>query len=143
MSANYDSHAIIGLRIDRSRLFKIKMVGNCSHDIPGSASFCPQCGKPAGLSPTTVPIEGFDFEESEGMSLDGWRVLIGPEEPQYAYVCLTCTENHNKQVPEGFVSLDGDWPWTTIFDRFKQDMESRGLWDAVQFGLHSVIFVYA
>lgn len=75
MGTTYKAVTVVGCKIPKSRLFEIKVIRGCEHQIPESlkidAQFCPQCGKKLWIETTCVDPQ---YDEAQG-TLCGFRVF--------------------------------------------------------------------
>ncbi len=63
MSTTYHAAAIIGCRIDRSRIFLPERVKRCEHPSDGNAKFCSRCGQKMWKS-VNKPIPQYDINDN-------------------------------------------------------------------------------
>lgn len=80
MGATINAELVIGTRISRDLLYENRCAG-CSHKMPGTAKFCPECGTPATKT-TRVAVSGYNGSAYRGLDvvsfgLDGDDVIVG------------------------------------------------------------------
>jgi DNA-directed RNA polymerase subunit RPC12/RpoP len=137
MSTTYHAAAIVGCKIDGSKIFFNKEVRACKHLIPSqtpglppeNAKFCSECGKKV-WSKVSTSIPQYDEEEE---TLCGFRVFYD-ENDDCVFVAGEYTEipNELEALPE---MLDAGAAGDTVRRNLKATLKPLGLWDEKQFGI--------
>jgi len=82
MSVSYYADLIVGIRLKRDDLYVEKTIPGCDHEIPKTAKFCPECGKPAAKTERS-PLPKYDEDDKYGhldvvrIGYEGDEVVVG------------------------------------------------------------------
>lgn len=128
MSTTYHAAAILGCRIDESKIFFKKEIRTCDHPLSdNNPKFCSECGKSVFLMVDTA-IDEYDYSDQ---TLSGLRVF-----GNYVSDQVIIAVDSSIVDSEEWISTRID-PDHTIGSHsyLKEVLEPLGLWDEKQFGI--------
>ena len=131
MSTTHHAAAIIGCKIDKSKVMFEKSVRSCEHTaLTHPAKFCPECGKKLWGVDTTSIIE-YNRSDNE---LCGFRVFDNEYDDYILVVGRSVeidTDCYNTSAKLDIVNDD------ISFDRkvLESSLKPVGLWDEKEFGI--------
>lgn len=136
----YDATAItiIGVRIDRKKLYGQVSKKSCPHAVPKEAKFCPECGAMNKPVVEQHEIEGYD---SSRETVAGLKMITtdfeSKDPPRFAIGFEIKTESSGGEGPRfAFATIPN-------VEVIKADMYKRlkplGLWDEKTFGVYAIL----
>lgn len=135
MSTEYNAAAIVGCKIDKSKVFFTEEVRSCKHPIPmENAKFCPECGKNVFLKHNrAIPQYDWDEESTSGFSTICGFTVFNYECNDFLIVAgkFTKTDFYSEEPEMLDISTIND-----VLLKLKLALEPCGLWDEKQFGIH-------
>ena len=156
MGTDYYAYAVIGLKVDPKKLFKVThiKVRACECDVDTSTKYCPDCGRRMFKTEAQNEFlyQSGEYGEHNGAKVCGYKVVWGtwhssydnkgnhvgyePQEAIIAYAVTTApTYGSHKQSEYTIGDLK------MVFDAMKERLKSTGLWKDSNFGLHAVLYV--
>jgi hypothetical protein len=143
MSANYKACAIIGVRIEKKKLYRTITVPGCSCLPVHGAKFCPECGKPA-LKSIEEPMVGFDPTGEDSKDFEprffGKTFVTEGTNSEYIYVgYFVDSESSQTSSRAAMAAVD----YSTVSESRKALMAllaPHGLWDESAFGMWAVLY---
>lgn len=129
MGVDYSAHAIIGVKLPLERLYRIRPVRACPHDIPDDAAYCPKCGR------TARQLESAAIFNEDRNTLDGLTVLI-PVESDYAIIGMMHCETGEYDEPK-HVALPPSL--VDIYAVIERVLRQYELWDDQPIVLYAVL----
>ncbi len=137
MGVDYYSHALIGLKIEKSVLYPKVLKRSCDC-VTQEGNFCQKCGKKWLVEAEDIHPE-FDEEK-----LAGYEVVFSTDQEECFVACHNISTDSSRgkpkpQLAQMLLSANGE-----LLDGkslvFKQEMQRLGLWDENRFGLWSVLY---
>lgn len=129
MSTTYNAAAIVGCKIDKSKVFFIEQVRSCKHPISiENAKFCPECGEEVFVEQDGA-IPQYDQDEK---TICGFRAFYN-EYNDFIIVASEFAEIDFYSEEPKMIDVD------TVNGaqlRLKLALEPYNLWDKKQFGIH-------
>ena len=136
---SYYSYAVIGIKVDRDKLYqKSKIVKAFDHNHPETMNFCPDTGKPLWEKVEEPVLAGWD---EDGDEFGPYTMITGTEgTPRIVGIVVAEAEvypghynpvHKHKRVEIPNIDVEKQ--------KMKEFLEPLGLWDADQFGLHSIL----
>jgi hypothetical protein len=137
MSVCAFASAIIGVKIDESKLYKKVTKKAFPHNYDESFQFDPKSGKPLWKTEKT-PIKEFDEEEE---TLSGLKVVFSTDH-FHCFVSAFGTGTSYDENGYSKIELENsDGFIDKLKKELKKALEPLGLWDEKSFGLYSVIYI--
>jgi len=130
MSMTHHAAAIVGCKVDETKIFFKDSVRSCEHQLPldHNAIFCPACGRKLWKQ-KDVTIPQYDYHDG---SISGFRVIRDYYE-DVAYIAGELTEIDNcERIPQLGINTDD---CNAIRSRLKLTLEPLGLWNEKEFGI--------
>ncbi len=142
MRTTYHAAAVVGCRVDRSKVFILEDVRLCSHPLPSmetqrlrmDVNFCPICGKKL-WSKEYKSIPQYDFVDE---TICGLRV-VSNEYNDEVYIAAEVAEIDTHLDYDG-KSISPHGIDTTVRERIKAILEPIGLWNEEEFGIWVVMW---
>lgn len=132
MSTTYRATAIVGCRVDKSKVFLKKKVRGCKHETPfgENAQFCPECGVKLWTT-LVIPRDIYDISAE---TILGFHVFFDENE-DHLFIAADFTEDdyYNDSEPKR-ISLQ-DASDSIEMSHFKSQMQRHGLWDENEVGI--------
>ena len=143
MSTDYYAYAVIGLKIDPTKLYKEIKIRNCDCTLPedNKFTFCPHCGQKV-YQIENHPIDEVDDSNSKD-TLCGYPIIYGTDrETAYVAIYHSAISTYAGTLLCDKNSYFSQFPYN-IEDK-KNEMKNKlgplGFWDEKMFGLWAVLF---
>jgi len=137
MSTTYHAIAIVGCKVDKSKLFTTDLVRSCEHPIPvGGVKFCPECGKRT-YKKTKKPIQDYDTDKE---TVCGKRVFGHYYDTNFVIIAEQCVAVDNYDGPLAKMLPITVTDTTTWENKLRAVLEPLGLWDDEQFGIWTMLY---
>tara|TARA_Y100000034_G_scaffold37672_2_gene46322 strand:- start:2476 stop:2889 length:414 start_codon:yes stop_codon:yes gene_type:complete len=134
MSAVWHSYAVIGILIDKDKLYKeAKTVKAFAHNHPRTMKFCPDTGKELWKE-VREPIP--EWDESE--TLGSFKVHTSTDSHDHVVGIIAADEAEMRGSGVDFTKLPDNLADEKY--KLKELLEPLGLWDESKFGLYSILY---
>lgn len=135
MSTTYHAAAVVGCKINKSKIFFTEKVRGCGHySALAEDKFCPHCGQKAWREERRSILE---YDKDEG-TICGFRVFNNEHE-NYVFVAGRCTET-DQFAYQPAKMLGTSTIHTEVQMKLKSALAPLGLWDYEQFGIWVIVW---
>ncbi len=141
MSTTYNTAAVIGCKVPRTKIWIRKETRSCRHVVvDDNANFCPECGKKLWKT-TDHCISQYDDYEGHFCyyrTIDGYRVF-GTKEDDFVIIAAQFIKTDLYSGPQVMqIACPQDIPF--IQKSFKKRLQQLDLWDENEFGIWVVMW---
>lgn len=131
MSTQRHAALVVGVKIDKSKVFVDTRIRGCRHPIHGicPGNFCNQCGNQIWINGTTIIPE---YEDEDEITLAGVQVFSDDNDTMIVGERSITVGFYTDQGTSGMMPQGAD---SDLYkERLREKLEPLGLWDQEKFG---------
>lgn len=142
MGADYTAGALIGIRVDPTKLYREKQEKAFKHSYPLDWKVCPKTGRELWRT-VREPIDGAvsRYEGEDASKIGPYDVTYGTDH-ETAFICIVSTNDTYSNAGNdcAMVSIPVGFNIVEEKEKLRETLEPLGLWDEKLFGLWTVLY---